>query len=80
MTKQKKQQILSGLVAFSFLFSNIVPFSNAIAYAAEDTNAQTTADKQSQNLDANMTEQDRAIKDKIEGKNNNSSANSSIKA
>ena len=80
MTKQKKQQILSGLVAFSFLFSNIVPVSSAIAYAAEDINAQTTADKQAQNLDANMTDQDRAIKDKIEGKNNNSSTNISLKA
>ena len=68
MTKHKKQQIVSGLIAFSFLFSNIVPVSNAVVYAAEETaETKETANKQSQNLDANMTDQDKAIKDKVNG-------------
>ena len=72
MTKHKKEKILSGLIAFSFLFSNIVPISNTVAYAAEDQSVATqeTADKQKENTDANMTDQDREIQKKVQGANN----------
>lgn len=71
MTKRNKNKILSGLVAFSFLFSNIVPVSTSVVYAAdENTVNKETADKQEENKNANMTDQDKAIQEKVNGQVN----------
>ena len=71
MTKRNKNKILSGLIAFSFLFSNIVPVSTSVVYASEENTAKKeTAEKQEENKNANMTDQDKAIQDKVNGQIN----------